>query len=236
MHGPGATERYLGPTDVGSTERVEFGTGKSVVPCVAQIKPGRLRKPLRHPGAGRSTWVAIGPQRMEFCDSLSRRLDSTQRKGACFDFFGMLRDCMLRAGPLCDRTFRAKSMCSCLSFLTPSLTVTQEGVAARGRPPHPMESLPSALRFSFPPFPARHRAASFPAHLRPAAITSCVAWDCLQSRPSVPTRRHTRAVPPTAELGAGPMPDVREVLESRWDGGSLRHRGRPRWTAPTPAA
>ena len=31
MHGPGATERYLGPTDVGSTERVEFGTGKSNV-------------------------------------------------------------------------------------------------------------------------------------------------------------------------------------------------------------
>ena len=177
---------------------------------------------------------------MEFCDSLSRRLDSTQRKGACFDFFGMLRDCMLRAGPLCVRTFRAKSMCSCLSFLTPSLTVTQEGVAARRRGLDECQASTPAPLTPWYPF--------LPRYVFHSRMFSRPPSSSFVPSPSAARRHHvlcglglladaaTLELPPAAELGAGPMPDVREVLDSRWDGGSLRHRGRPRWTAPTPAA
>ena len=61
---------------------------------------------------------------------------------------------------------------------------------------------------------ARHRADSVPAHLRPAAITSWVArWSGLLA---VAAQRAYAAtlleLPPAAELGEGPMPDLHEVL------------------------
>ncbi|OLQ08844.1 hypothetical protein AK812_SmicGene7597 [Symbiodinium microadriaticum] len=60
---------------------------------------------------------------------------------------------------------------------------------------------------------ARHRADSVPAHLRPAAITSWVArWSGLLA---VAAQRAYAAtlleLPPAAELGEGPMPDLHEV-------------------------
>ena len=67
---------------------------------------------------------------------------------------------------------------------------------------------------------ARHRADSVPAHLRPAAITSWVArWSGLLA---VAAQRAYAAtlleLPPAAELGEGPMPDLHEVLaDARWD-------------------
>ena len=67
---------------------------------------------------------------------------------------------------------------------------------------------------------ASHRADSVPAHLRPAAITSWVArWSGLLA---VAAQRAYAAtlleLPPAAELGEGPMPDLHEVLaDARWD-------------------
>ena len=67
---------------------------------------------------------------------------------------------------------------------------------------------------------ARHRADSVPAHLRPATITSCATrWSGLLA---VAAQRAYAAtlleLPPAAELGEGPMPDLHEVLaDARWD-------------------
>ena len=66
---------------------------------------------------------------------------------------------------------------------------------------------------------AGHRAASVPAHLRPAAVASWVArWSGLLA---VAAQRAYAAtlleLPPAAELGEGPMPTLHEVLaDARW--------------------
>ena len=67
---------------------------------------------------------------------------------------------------------------------------------------------------------ARHRAASVPAHMQPAAVSSWVArWSGMLA---VAAQRAYAAtlleLPPAAELGEGPMPDLHEVLaDARWD-------------------
>ena len=67
---------------------------------------------------------------------------------------------------------------------------------------------------------ARHRAASVPAHMQPAAVSSWVArWSGMLA---VAAQRAYVAtlleLPPAAELGEGPMPDLHEVLaDARWD-------------------
>ena len=67
---------------------------------------------------------------------------------------------------------------------------------------------------------ARHRVASVPAHMQPAAVSSWVArWSGMLA---VAAQRAYAAtlleLPPAAELGEGPMPDLHEVLaDARWD-------------------
>ena len=67
---------------------------------------------------------------------------------------------------------------------------------------------------------ARHRAAAVPRLLRPSAITAWVArWSGLLA---VAAQRALAAslleLPPTAELGEGPEPELHEVLaDARWD-------------------
>ena len=62
---------------------------------------------------------------------------------------------------------------------------------------------------------ARHRAASVPAHMQPAAVSSWVArWSGMQRAYAATLLE----LPPAAEQGEGPMPDLHEVLaDARWD-------------------